>query len=223
MLDKFIKYKVKEFLNRAEEKQYLGEGLTMTHSLDYTVNYIQKFMGNIYTVKVYKDFKTIIVYFIYRDTNHDKLFKFMNNMGYFISAYYLDDGTFTTKVGKNDIISSVRFEPKFDLRTFDIDDYLYHVTEKVNLPKILKIGLTPKTKSKIGYHPERIYLAKNLDAANEIMGLFLGGDFIKEPVMLRIKTKDLKNVFLMDTQFEGGVYTHENIPPSSIEVLNQQN
>jgi hypothetical protein len=34
---------------------------------------------------------------------------------------------------------------------------LYHVTEKNKINKILKIGLTPKTNSKISEHPERIY------------------------------------------------------------------
>ena len=115
----------------------------------------------------------------------------------------------------------MRFEPKFDVEYVPKERYLYHVTDKKFIPKIMKIGLTPRTQSKIGYHPERIYLAKSKEWADDIASQFKFGGMVEEPNMVTLRI-DLQNLFIylqQDGQFEGGVYTTDNVPPSHIEIM----
>ena len=224
MLDKFIKYKLRKELaeQQSRERSLIREGLIMTHSLDYTVNHIKRFLGNLYSViHNYNNNESIfVVYFKTKDKNVDTLLKFTNNMGYFVSSY-VKDGDLFKPVGDLTDIDGLRFEAKYDMEAINLNRYIYHVTDKKNLDKILKIGLTPKTKSKLSYHPERIYLAKNENSVNDIIELFKRGNFINEPLVLKIDTNNLPNVFLVDKQFDGGVYTQQNIPPKNIEIVEE--
>ena len=112
----------------------------------------------------------------------------------------------------------IYFEAKYD-KIVSINKDLYHVTTKKKLDKIQKIGLTPKSMSKISEHPDRIYLAINKN----------GADFIKnqleqynesELIVLKIDITKLQNhKFMKDPNYNVGVYTYQNIPPNAIEVV----
>jgi len=105
--------------------------------------------------------------------------------------------------------------------------FFYHATDKAFLDKILKIGLTPRSKSKESWHPERIYVVTNKAALSK-----LGADLSRSegkrtarPVILKIDAKSLPdNVkFYVDPNFwvagtrHKGYFTHANIPPSAIK------
>jgi hypothetical protein len=222
MLNKFIKYKVREFLAKEDEKEFLGEGLIMTHPIEQVVSFINKYMANKYAVRVNYNGNFIIIHFreSHDKVNPETLLKTMNNFGYFPASYIFNGRL--VNIDSIDVkkCDGIRFEAKYDMKSVDIGEYLYHVTDRQYLDKILRIGLTPKTKSKVSYHPERIYLAKNIKSAKLIMELFFDGGFVEDPVMLRINTQGLNNVFMIDNQFIGdAVYTHHNIPPSNISAV----
>jgi hypothetical protein len=112
--------------------------------------------------------------------------------------------------------------------------FLFHITPLVNLEKIKNIGLTPKTNSKLAYHPERVYFLKNIENENFIKN-FIGKLFVNNKnnielkekyVVLRIDLdKELKTEikpkirFFADPNMSGAVYTLENISPNSIEPV----
>lgn len=144
-------------------------------------------------------------------------------MGYFFVkwAKEYEGFTKTTNIEDHSLVHVMRFEPKFDVEYVPKERYLYHVTDKKFIPKIMKIGLTPRTQSKIGYHPERIYLAKSKEWADDIASQFKFGGMVEEPNMVTLRI-DLQNLFIylqQDGQFEGGVYTTDNVPPSHIEIM----
>ena len=217
---KDIQGKVKDYLTMEEFKQSIGEGLIMTHSIEKTSDFFRRWASHRF--KVFMDKETNVIFLEKKDKNDggdDSVFiKFMNNYGWFLSAY-LKDGVLVKPTEGITGYEGMRFEPKFDMEATLEQRYLYHVTEKSKVPKILKIGLTPKTNSKVTYHPDRIYLATSDDSANDIMEMFLEGNHLKEPVKLRIDRNGMYNKFLIDSQFLGGVYTLHNIPPTNIEIV----
>jgi hypothetical protein len=96
---------------------------------------------------------------------------------------------------------------------------MYHVTPKRNVDKILKIGLVPKHKDKLVYHPDRIYLTDELELA---WGLKKEFERIEktECEILKVSTKDLDIKLYSDVDArQFGYYTMENIPPQFISIL----
>ena len=176
---------------------------------------LNKFFSKNFNIEIYQTEQKLILYPKTLDVDIiNKLIIFMNNMGWFISSLYKNN----TQVGfdSNDF-DAIRFEPKFDMEYKHNSRYLYHVTEENYLNKIFKIGLVPKTKSKKTYHPERIYFTINADKANEIKDIFSNG-YIEKPIILKIDVFGLENLFYVDKNFTGGVYTLENVPPKNISL-----
>lgn len=104
----------------------------------------------------------------------------------------------------------------------EIPEYLYHITIQMNLPKISKIGLVPKSKSKKVYHPERIYLTSNFEDASLLKDKFQEY-YQSSMVILKISTKYLKDFKLYnDPDYSNcGVFTLDNIPPKNIvDIIN---
>jgi len=107
---------------------------------------------------------------IYLEGNFDNIKKYLpifNNLGYFISKYTM--GGEDWEIWKNDeTIKPIALflEAKFDTIISPVPKVLYHATLDVFANKILKSGLSPKSKSKVSYHPERIYLTNNLQIAH---------------------------------------------------------
>ena len=108
---------------------------------------------------------------------------------------------------------------------------LYHITPLVNIHKIMRNGLSPKTNSKIEYHPERIYFLKNISDDNQIKN-FISKLFITNKNSVEYKDKyiileidlnnvnqDLKIQFYKDPNMKDAVFTMENINPNMIKLL----
>lgn len=88
----------------------------------------------------------------------------IDTVGYFISSVGSE------KIQKSEIENylsnqnnpSIFIEPKYDSQVDFKDEYLYQTTYKKNIDKIMKIGLTPKSKNTRSFYPERIYLSPNI-------------------------------------------------------------
>jgi len=181
---------------------------------------------------------------IYKDINWDKfktLLVLANNLGYFPSYYITNDGTNVEK-GKydesklnkefnnpkiEDIIISfeAKYDTSIDMVQGKIPSFLYHVTPKANADKILKVGLLPKSRSKKAFHPERVYLMKNINDAEKLAKNLssAAGSEVREWVLLEIDVDYLLHRHFRlykDPNFkEKGYYTMNNIPPQAIEKI----
>ncbi len=223
-----IKRIIREYITSEESSKLMGEGLIKTQDPQKTVDLLKRFLGNVLDVIIDTPIEgslgSIIVY-LKEDFNHNKLetlLTLMNNMGYFVSSYFTQSGVASNKLEDlNGELYGVRFEPKFDVEYIPKQRYLYHITDGKHLPKILKQGLSPRTKSKALYHPERIYLTKNIDDAMKIKDIFVLSN-LESDYGLKMLRVDLRNLFvflMQDPQFDGGIYTTDNIPPSHIEEI----
>lgn len=176
------------------------------------------------------------------DDTFNFMFSLMENYGYFCSAiqkkgekpvkfnydtYKEISSQSTSKLAfwKRKLVEyTLIFEAKYD-KEVDIPygEKLYHATSKSVVEKIKKIGLVPKTKSKLGNHPDRIYLTRSLQTAKMLAPKFVFIEPTNEFVILEIDTKELDfrhYIFYNDPNFnQYGVFTYKNIPPNAIHVL----
>lgn len=179
-----------------------------------------------------------------RDFNLDD-FKNVKNIlnvyGYYIANIKDFKINLETKAFKTEP-NYLQIEPKYGIvfnpREWNIE-YLYHITTKKHLPKILKNGLNPRDTETTFYHPgDRIFLFysksnkiisawKNLLARNK-------GLSPNEVVILKVKTlpyvtyyiddsvtlPDPDNI-IADQTIQGiiGVYTTKSISPTEISVI----
>lgn len=113
-------------------------------------------------------------------------------------------------------------------------DYLYHITPSVYVPKIMEIGLCPKTKNKYFNYPERIffytrplpeYTARFFAA--DLYQYIPQTDFTKQNkvydeysvLKIDISKLNLDDMdFHEDPNLQGGVFTQSNIHPDAISV-----
>ena len=106
---------------------------------------------------------------------------------------------------------------------------LYHITESLNVPDILKKGLRPKTGKRkyqggYRYFPERVYLiGNNPNIVENIDSVIRDKEFEKNRIQYTILKIDLgkHNISLWYDDASDGkynVYTLEAIPPSLISI-----
>ena len=106
---------------------------------------------------------------------------------------------------------------------------LYHITESLNVPDILKKGLRPKTGKRkyqggYRYFPERVYLiGNNPNIVENIDSVIRDKEFEKNGIQYTILKIDLgkHNISLWYDDASDGkynVYTLEAIPPSLISI-----
>jgi len=214
------------------------EGLIVSHPL-YKVNLILK---KDYTIK--SDYKTNTFSLRFQFSNSytlaeyelKKLLKLTNNLGWFPAnmSSYDNDGNFKQLVWDENLRNFAAlikkqftnilflFEAKYDIQVEDFPDILYHVCEKKYADKILKIGLVPRSRSKKAFHPERVYLCKDLNDAVILINQFDSLDKNKYWVILRIDVfsiQDYLKLYKDPNYAEKGFYTLNNIPPFCISKL----
>lgn len=165
-----------------------------------------------------------------------------NTLGYFSSEIItrLGDKIITMKPYEyiNEPFDQIKivFEPKFDIEEYNIPTILFHVAPKRSIEKILKIGLTPKSRSKRTFHPERVYLVKNKRAANSLRTNFVNdatnelreyGNSLSDWGLLKIDTSRLDTKLFklfIDPNFKQygkeyvSFFTLNTIPPKAISV-----
>jgi len=160
----------------------------------------------------------------------DKILTLTNNLGYYPSQYtyyYLNDEKKynwsyehikeTIGVFLEDIeYLTIRFEKKFDKLDTKRYEELFHITKEINLDKIFKYGLTPKSKNKISNHPERVFLSMT-DDINFLHNMFKDIDNTHY-VLLSINPIGLK-LYKDSNYLHNGLYTYMNIRPENIKLI----
>lgn len=114
----------------------------------------------------------------------------------------------------------IQFESWLD-KEIETPKILYHVCRTIDVNDIKRYGIYPKSKHKISYHPDRIYLVSNLSDVEIIIKQFEEKDKQNnlniEYSVVKIekdKNKDTKYYNLLvrkDPNFNEGFYTTQNI------------
>ena len=128
-------------------------------------------------------------------------------------------------IGKVNII----FESKFDIES-NIPDKLYHLSIKEFEKSILKNGLSPKSKSKISYQDNRIYVCKSILNCKSLipkMKMIYNQQKWSNPkskinddwVIYEIDTSGLDIDLYYDPNYIGGYYLLKNIPSNNIKIV----
>ena len=205
-----------------EKIEYIDEGLISTSPTKKTVKILKRKFPDYY-VSILPDGEIEIS--AGRKDYVDNIVEIENickQIGWYIShgtedgLHYKFDKEFLEHSFDDVVIKQI-----FD-STRDIDikpSIMYHVTPVKNINKILKIGLVPKHKDKITYHPDRVYLTDELELA---WGLKKEFERINgyECQILKILTNDLDIKLYSDVDSrQYGFYTLENIPPRFISIL----
>jgi hypothetical protein len=163
----------------------------------------------------------------------EKLLALLTNLGYFPSFMKIGNPPFISDKYEYRILKNVfeknsakeinmTCEAKFDQIVNNIPKILYHITPLKHWEKISKIGLAPKSRSKNSYHPDRVYLTKDENSAENLVQKFYKLIFLKEWVLLKITTDDIPGEYFRlyyDPNYKQGFYTMNNIPPQAIEKI----
>jgi hypothetical protein len=233
------------------EEQILKEFVSQTIPANKTVKELEKRfpasnpLFNVDTSKVFSmklpkpDFKY-----------WSEMYKFLDTFGWYPSYIVLvDEDSFWGDAKMNDKYSNelmnqmmeeasdtdtiqISMEAKYDTEQ-QPEKYYYHLVPDIFLNNVELKGLTPKTKSKIAAHPERVYL---LNPGNEkeyetIANMLYAKTPSKETkakienyYLLRIDAEAIKDKvkFYNDPNFQignGAVWTYQNIAPKYIEKI----
>lgn len=237
IVKRFLDFKYNNF-----PTSLINEGLIKSYDYDLTVKHIEKLIKKYNYSKINIEsthlgiFLTISEKISYQFWNELK--NILNICGYVISYYFIND---EYRLGYPDELDI--FYPNLDklqiniIKRYDVSDdsplpeFLYHITEKKYLNKILKNGLIPKSHSKIEKHPDRVYLLNNLTGALDFKKILLKNYPDRKFQFLKINTKLINNIKLYfdPTYFSDerdyndfsykAYYTYDNISPLVIKPL----
>ncbi|MCK9417205.1 hypothetical protein M0Q97_11185 [Candidatus Dojkabacteria bacterium] len=209
--------------------ELISEGLILSWEYDKLIKQINKISSTIICKLDSFSLKIIINRSEITDIFINKLNQLLLLSGYQISTYTIDKNV-RGKGNPNKYVlynkyNNIEFElnKRFDTTLIGIPTILYHVTEKENLNKINKNGIYPKSKNKIEYHPDRVYLFDNIEGAtfykDDIINRFNLNN--EDLIILKIDTRLINNMTLHkdpkfgDTDF-GALYTYDHISPFDI-------
>ena len=228
------------FYGQILEEQILNEFITKTIDINKTVEELKnRFSKKFYSVK--KDNGDVIISFENglkgivnsQFENIDEINKFMDSFGWFsakVNGFNFNEKTLETKKQTADDIH-IRYEGKFDTQITPSEKYYYHLSPDISWSQIKSNGLTPKSKSKLSYHPERVYLIKKhdsdefIDMAKKLFSYvnYKTKEYIRDYYVLKIDVEALiksgRDKFYKDPNYMLGIWTYENIPPSYVEKI----
>lgn len=193
------------------------------------------------------NFNTIQLNKIEHLFNHIDTFV-VNRGGWFPSSIILNIGGIEKieKYDYNKILNlheyltklTIIYESKFDTEESNIPDKLYHLIIKEYQKKINKMGLIPKSKSKLSSHLDRIYVCKTkqdcVDLIPKMMMYYtgekdeniykLGKKFFNKditPVIYEIdnSSKEIDKLYLDINYGEKGYYILNNILPDKLKIV----
>ena len=230
--------KLKELLLELE----LTEGLIKSYPLSSTIVNLTR-MWSLGGKIQYEEYENSIKMYIREPIETDNfdaiLWHIINLLGYFPAHISTPSTNF--KYSYEEAIKlmgtkfAIFFDAKYDqeISSSKFPSVLYHISPSIYEDIILKIGLVPKTKSKMSTHRDRVYLAYTEKAT---MGLIRNPEFkidsrgndIKNFTIYEVDLKKLKKDYDIslynDPAYEkAGVYTHENIPPKYLKVIDHIN
>jgi hypothetical protein len=181
--------------------------------------------------------ESIFIKFTNVNINSDdirKLIKGLDICGYFPSmfGYYDNDNQSLKKstiyhvLGNNDNIDyvlnlgypivQIECEARFNTKIEDLENTLYHLTNRKYLDNILKKGLRSRTESKKAYHPERIYMGKTKE---DCMNLLYQLDKNVIWSLIKVDITKLQITIFQDPDYDDGVYCDGTIEPSRLSVI----
>jgi hypothetical protein len=209
---------------KEEYELNLKEGLIKTTNIGKTIELLKKYYEKKIDIKRIDN--TFEVIFIEKDINFlDNFLRDTNNLGWFPS--YIKTQLYSGKWDKkyyNDQMSIIIFEAKFDEEIIEnIPSILYHITPTQNVDKILKTGLAPKSRSKVSYHPERVYLGKSIESIEKLapqMYQRIGNrNFTVLKINIDLIPGEYFKLYTDPNYSKEGYYTLNNIPPHVIEKI----
>jgi len=121
------------------------------------------------------------------------------------------------------------FEKKYEEEQ-ELEPFYFHITPDIYRQEVERIGLVPKSHSKLTTHPDRIYLLNPTSRTNLLhtgMALLEKAkpevrDKTQTMIVYKIDTSKVKNLVVYeDPNFligDGAVWTQKNIPPSAMKV-----
>lgn len=208
---------------KEEYELNLKEGLIKTTNIGKTINIIQKQFPSL-SIEKNKENNTFKIRGI-NQTNFPLLLKLTNNLGWFpswvSSPFY--NGKYFKDVEVNET-SKIKFEAKYDEKIENIPQFLYHISPIENIEKILQKGLSPKSRSKASFHPERVYLLKSSEEAESLADMFYTKTGETLWGLLEINTSMIPGDYLRlykDPNYDYGYYTLNNIPPQAIKKVKE--
>jgi hypothetical protein len=232
---------IEETKKKIKTHKKLYEGLICSYDIKTVLNGLKKRNFKNGDVKVEKTFTgyTVLIKLTIETEYKNKineLNKFIENIcGWKLSAILNSNGKVFKKeddlLDFSDDFVWLQYEPKFDIETnyIDFPNFLYHICPKKNLDKIKKIGLTPRTKSKIFNYDERIYVCNNIEDLLELSKMFVKtkdktsvtdeSNFTFYILQLNIKSILFPIRIFKDPNFKNGYYTLENVQPQYIKPI----
>ena len=213
---------------KEEYELNLQEGLIKTNNIGKTLNILEKKYSSKFIFTKSKNSFYIKTFSTNINTLLNGIIKDADTLGWFPSFMETEKytGNWDKKYFKEGEIK-LRFEAKFDEEVVEnIPSILYHITPTQNANKILSIGLVPKSRSKASYHPDRVYLSKDLEDIENLGEMFYQKTGIKNWTILKIETDIIPGDYLKlytDPNYKQGYYTLNNIPPQAIEKVKEIN
>lgn len=209
-----------------DKQNKLYEGLIKTYPIDIVIQELHDNYFDAFELDTSNSTKCIVVYGVkvYEDEEDDEVLlkSIMNRCGYFLKEKI-------KSFDEDDYYYDYYFTPKFSYEcteeAYSGDMCLYHLTNNYYIDKILKIGLTPKTKNKIEKHPDRVYVTKKKNMSDKFikqMYKFMTNHKNKPISKLYILKIDLSKCedkrFFWDPSAPNGMFTYENISPQCISI-----
>lgn len=125
----------------------------------------------------------------------------------------------------------LQFEARFQTDEPQLNKYLYHITTSNHKDKILKFGISPKSKSKVFSYKDRVYLFNTddmkliLEYAQESLKMNVTGKDKSDRkfTVFQIDSAKLKNKLYIDNHFKSqdrkhpnALFTYTNVRPEAI-------
>lgn len=216
----------------------LNEGIFSTYSVDDTITYIRRHfkIPNLFIEKIYGADKTerIQVIIPTMGDNYETLKRAFNLCGYYRAVPSCED----KDIPKNAYVL-MQFEPLRRKPSTDVlkgETTLIHVTRAERAESIRRKGFVPHSKNKAFAYPERIYfvkgsfesvldkIARMLLSAEEFALYNSGGHIDREFAYIFVDVGKLppQVQFHTDSNFNGGFYTEDYIPPEVISDIKFQ-
>lgn len=193
-----------------------------------------RFSGKFKAVTVKKGQENVILILFNKPNffNIENINKYMKSFGWNVSTINgikEENCNLPKEMFKDNIV--IQYEARFDEEVENIPDILYHLTPDIRYEKIERLGLVPKSKSKITTHPERIYFFTDLKMSKWLKDELYENEPIESKnkiekyFLLEIDYRQLKNKFKLyiDPNLTNGVYMTGNVPPLYITKIDEFN
>lgn len=227
------------YLNKLLEDQHkLYEGLIKSYSSSYVIWSIKR---EVPTCKIDYEFADLckITAIFNSSTDHETIKKLIHKVetcGWYVASAMIavdrkkveqenNLDTILQKFKVGQLCITIEAKYGMDVKDKILKKYkiLYHITPTASVDKILEIGLAPRSKSKISYHPDRIYLSTSLEALKQLKPKFVKTTRIIDWTALKIDASVFNRIgngtIVIDPNFKDeGLFTLSNIPPGYITI-----